>query len=30
MDIKTTLQTSTLIIGLAIIYSLIFSIEAGR
>lgn len=30
MDIKTTLQTSTYVIGLAIIYSLIFSIEAGR
>jgi len=30
MDIKTTIQTSTLIIALAIIYSLIFSIEAGR
>lgn len=30
MDIKTTLQTSTIIIGLAVIYSLIFSIEAGR
>ena len=30
MDIKTTLQTSTFIVGLAIVYSLIFSIEAGR
>lgn len=30
MDIKTTLQTSTLIIALAIVYSLIFTIEAGR
>jgi hypothetical protein len=30
MDIKTTLQTSSLIIALSIIYALIFSIEAGR
>ncbi len=30
MDIKTTIQTSSLIIALAVIYSLIFTIEAGR
>jgi hypothetical protein len=30
MDIKTTVQTSTLIIALSVIYALIFSIEAGR
>lgn len=30
MDIKTTIQTSSFIIGLAIVYSLIFTIEAGR
>lgn len=30
MDIKTTIQTSTFIVALAIVYSLIFTIEAGR
>jgi hypothetical protein len=30
MDIKTTLQTSTIIIALAVVYSIIFSIEIGR
>ena len=30
MDVKTTIQASSFIIGLAIIYSLIFTIEAGR
>ncbi len=30
MNIKTTIQTSTLIIALAVVYSLIFTIEAGR
>lgn len=30
MDIRTTLRTSTIIIALAVVYSIIFSIEIGR
>lgn len=30
MDIKTTLQTSTLVIALILMYTLIFAIEARR
>lgn len=30
MDIRTTLRTSTIIIALAVVYSIIFSMEIGR
>lgn len=30
MDIRTTVKTSSIVIALAVVYSIIFSIEIGR